>query len=1104
MPTPVDLVRQCLTEAAARVLDEAVVVARRRSHAQTTSLHVVSALLALPSSILRDACARARSIPYNSRLQFRALELCVGVSLDRLQSSKSVERPPISNSLSAAIKRGQASQRRNPENYHLQQIHCNQQTPSLLKVELKYFVLSILDDPIVNRVFGEAGFQSFEIKRAILQPPVAQLSSKFLRTPRCPPIFLGNLTDSGLGLDPVRAGPSLPFGFEDVDESCRRIGEVLLKRNEKNGKNPLLVGDYASKALRGFIKNVTSRKPGVLPKEVYGVDVVCIEEEISEFVLENGSEERMPSRFKELETTVEQCSGPGVVVNFGELKALVGDNVSSEAVKFVVSKLTSLLEMNSRNLWLIGAAANYEAYSKFSNMFPSIEKDWDLQLLPIHFKSSLMGSFVPFGGFFSLPLDPKNPMRSKNQHSPCYLCTEKFEHEVAAILKERSITSVADRCSEKLPSWLERAELDTRKGVDMAKNVPHHSVQAKEDGTALHAEVLELQKKWNDTCRLHHPQVLPKLDTPETRSQVPIPEVFQFIADKKESSIKDPASKENLCANPNLSMQIDLRKVLPTIPNTSIASTSQAAYVNSQSRVQVNFSKDQQQQIENEGHPLPPHPPSNPTNPPHNPPTSSPIAVTTDLGLGTIYASIRQAAETPELKYQSLSPPKSPKFDAVCEGNSQHFAKHGSRSGGSISKLGELAHDGDDKTLRKILAEKVGRQDEAIITITQAVSRCRNGHGRHRGSSGRGDIWFTFLGPDRAGKKLIASTLAEIIFGDQENIICMDFSSQDRGSRPENIFQCQQLDGCDMEFRGHYVDYIAEELRKKPDSVVFLENVEKADPVTQNALSEAVKIGKFHDSFRRVVSISTVIFVTTSTIMQGNDNEFSERKAGRFSEEIIFGAKKWQMQLSISWHSKDVSRPHELKANVTPSKKTPKAESRNKRKFIDNDDSSAELQERSHKSIRSNLDLNLPIEEAEEEINSIDYDSDAISESTEAWLEDFCDQVDAKVYFKPLNFDLIAAKLTRDIYIRFQRAMGSEVVLEIDDEVMIEILAATWLSNKKMAIEFWIEDVLSRHFVQFQQKYHPKPGSVVKLAVCDGRPFELESSEICLPIKINM
>ncbi|XP_044482217.1 protein SMAX1-LIKE 6-like [Mangifera indica] len=1056
MPTPVDLVRQCLTEAAARVLDDAVAVARRRSHAQTTSLHVVSALLAPPSSTLRDACARAMSIPYNSRLQFRALELGVGVALDRLQSSKSVERPPISNSLTAAIKRGQASQRRNPENYHLQLIHCNQQSASLLKVELKYFILSILDDPIVNRVFGEAGFQSFEIKRAILQPPVAQLSPKFPRTPR----FLCNLTDSGLGPDSVRAGLSLPLGFADVDESCRRIGEVFVERHEKKGRNPLLVGVYANKALRGFIENVTSRKLGVLPKEVYGMDVICIEREIRKFVLEKGSEEIIALRFKELETAVEQCSGPGVLVNFGELKALVGDNVSSEAVKFVVSKLTSLLEMNSRNLWLIGAVANYEAYSTFSNVFPSIEKDWNLQLLPIHFKSSLMGSFVPFGGFFSLPLEPKSPMRSKNQYNTsCYLCNEKFEHEVGALLKGRSITSVADRCSEKLSSSLEMAEFDTRKGVDMVK--------AKEDGTALHAEVLELRKKWNDICqRLHHTQVLPKLRTPETRSQVLNSRVF--ITDMKESGSKDPTSNENLCGNLNPIMNIDLQKVLPPIPKTLIASTSQAEIINSQSRVQVNSYKDQQ--LENESQPLSPH----------SPPSSSPLAVTTDLGLGTIYSSTRREAETPEFIDQSLSHPKSPKFDAVHEGT--YFAKCCSHSSSSITKLGELPHDGDDKTLRKKLAEKVGRQDEAIISISQAVSRCRNGRGRHQGSSGRGDIWLSFLGPDRAGKKIIASTLAEIIFGDQENIICMDFSSQDRGSHLEYIFQCKQLDGCDMEFRGHYVvDYIAKELSKKPDSVVFLENVEKADPVTQNALSEAVKIGKLHNSFKRGVSISKVIFVTTTTIMKGNNSEISERKASKFSEEIIFGAKKWQMQMSISCRK-----------------------SWNKRKLIDIDDSAAELQKTDHKWMRSNLDLNLPIEEAEEKNNSIGYDSDATSESTEAWLEDFFDQVDAKVYFKPLNFDLLAAKLTKDINIRFQRAMGSEVVLEIDDEVMIEILAATWLSNKKMAIEFWIEAVLSRNFVQFQQKYHPKPGSVVKLAVCEGCPFQTESPEICLPIKINM
>lgn len=121
MPTPVSTARQCLTDEAARALDDAVSVARRRSHSQTSSLHAVSALLSPPSSTLRDACARSRSSSYSPRLQFRALELSVGVSLDRLPTAKGVDDPPVSNSLMAAIKRSQANQRRHPETFHLYQ-----------------------------------------------------------------------------------------------------------------------------------------------------------------------------------------------------------------------------------------------------------------------------------------------------------------------------------------------------------------------------------------------------------------------------------------------------------------------------------------------------------------------------------------------------------------------------------------------------------------------------------------------------------------------------------------------------------------------------------------------------------------------------------------------------------------------------------------------------------------------------------------------------------------------------------------------------------------------------------------------------------------------
>lgn len=382
MPTPVSIARQTLTDESARVLDNAVKVARRRSHTQTTSLHAISALLALPYSTLRDACTRARSSACSPRRQFKALELSVGVSLDRLPSSKtSLEEPPVSNSLMAVIKRSQANQRRQPDTFHLHQIHNQYQTALVLKVELKYFVVSILDDPIVSRVLGEAGFNSYDIKFAIMQPPVSQ----FFPVSRtlCPPIFLSSLTDS----DPGRRSFGFPFASnQNRDVNCRRIGEVLVKIS---GRNPLLVGVCSSEALSEFIDGVDSGELGVLPSELVGLRVVCIDKEISEFVVGGGNDEKIGLKFKEVSVMAEQCSGQGVILNFGELKLLVGDGTVEDRVSFVVSKLKTLLEIHGRKLWLIGASGTYEIYSKFLPRFPSIEKDWDLHLLPI---TSMKGS----------------------------------------------------------------------------------------------------------------------------------------------------------------------------------------------------------------------------------------------------------------------------------------------------------------------------------------------------------------------------------------------------------------------------------------------------------------------------------------------------------------------------------------------------------------------------------------------------------------------------------------------------------------------------------------------------------------------------------------
>ncbi|CAH1418126.1 unnamed protein product [Lactuca virosa] len=318
MPTPVSSARQCLTDEAARALDDAVAVARRRCHSQTTSLHAVSALLSLPTSILRDACARARSSAYSPRLQFRALELCVTVSLDRLPSSKSKtsdDEPPVSNSLMAAIKRSQANQRRHPETFHLyqmhQQLHNSQSSLSCVKVELKHFILSILDDPIVSRVFGDAGFRSTDIKIAILHPPTVSGFQKSMM--RFPPLFLCNLPDSNTN----RAGFNFPFAVDQGEEDFKRIGQVLAK---KTSRNPLLIGVSADHVLAGFTDSLMMGKTDFLPTELQGLNVINIEKEIREFLVGNLSEDMMNLKLKEVRDNIDTCTNSGVILNLGELK----------------------------------------------------------------------------------------------------------------------------------------------------------------------------------------------------------------------------------------------------------------------------------------------------------------------------------------------------------------------------------------------------------------------------------------------------------------------------------------------------------------------------------------------------------------------------------------------------------------------------------------------------------------------------------------------------------------------------------------------------------------------------------------------------------------
>ncbi|ESQ52718.1 hypothetical protein EUTSA_v10016208mg [Eutrema salsugineum] len=446
MPTAVNLAKQCLTAESAYALEEAVNVARRRGHSQTTSLHAVSALLSLPTSVLRDACACVRNSAYSPRLQFKALDLCLSVSLDRIQSGlPGSDDPPVSNSLMAAIKRSQAHQRRLPENFRLyQEMSQNNQnqTLSCVKVELRQLILSILDDPVVSRVFGEAGFRSSELKLSIIRPIPHLLrysSSTRAAQQQQQPLFLCNVTGNH-PQPPVRWGFGIPNRNVVGDSDHRRISAVFTR---EKGRNPLLVGVSAYGVLTDFLKNRTDE---ILPTKLHGLTVVNIGSEISDQITGKFDKTYTDTRFRDLGTVAEQGSGPGLVLNYGDLRVFTDDGEGNgSAASYIVSRVSDLLRRCGRRVWLIGATASNEVYEKMLRKFPSVEKDWDLQLLTItslrtclpHHKSSLMGSFIPFGGFFSTPSDLKLPFSG-------------FNKEITG-----PVSSVSDQTQSTLPPWLQ-------------------------------------------------------------------------------------------------------------------------------------------------------------------------------------------------------------------------------------------------------------------------------------------------------------------------------------------------------------------------------------------------------------------------------------------------------------------------------------------------------------------------------------------------------------------------------------------------------------------------------------------------------------------------
>ena len=155
------------------------------------------------------------------------------------------------------------------------------------------------------------------------------------------------------------------------------------------------------------------------------------------------------------------------------------------------------------------------------------------------------------------------------------------------------------------------------------------------------------------------------------------------------------------------------------------------------------------------------------------------------------------------------------------------------------------------------LHKRVIGQDEAVIAVADAIRRSRTG----LSSEGRPIGSFLFLGTTGVGKTELAKALAELLFNDEQLITRIDMSEyQERHA-------VSRLVGAPPGYVGYDEGgQLTEAVRRKPYSVVLLDEIEKAHPDTFNILLQVLEDGRLTDNKGRVANFKNAIVIMTSNI----------------------------------------------------------------------------------------------------------------------------------------------------------------------------------------------------------------------------------------------
>ncbi|WP_274308601.1 ATP-dependent Clp protease ATP-binding subunit [Solibacillus daqui] len=174
--------------------------------------------------------------------------------------------------------------------------------------------------------------------------------------------------------------------------------------------------------------------------------------------------------------------------------------------------------------------------------------------------------------------------------------------------------------------------------------------------------------------------------------------------------------------------------------------------------------------------------------------------------------------------------------------------------------------------LEEELHKRVVGQSEAVEAISRAIRRARAGLKDPKRPIGS----FIFLGPTGVGKTELARALAEVMFGDEDAMIRVDMSEyMEKHSTSRLVGSPPGYVGFDDGGQ------LTEKVRRKPYSVVLLDEIEKAHPDVFNILLQVLEDGRLTDSKGRVVDFRNTVVIMTSNV---------GAEALKFRKHVGFGA----------------------------------------------------------------------------------------------------------------------------------------------------------------------------------------------------------------------